>query len=326
MPESGGGRGAPSLFDRDDRWVVDVDALADVPVTARAEDRVRRALRSALDERSISDSAWESGLARVCGEHAPDGSPTPPLPPGGGSARPIIRVLATAAVLVVGVLLVARFAGGDGGGSRLEVTADGRSTGAADQLPVPAPGSPVVPLEARPDAGTPSGAAIDLDRFQWVADQSNSIAILVPTAWSDRRVEPEPISGKPYLAAASSLDGYYDSFGPGVAVSLVDDDPSLRYPSDLLVYSDPSTVSATCTAVGGRAIETPYEGQSAAFTGCNGSGPLVVNVVMVDRVLNQWAQVIIQAPADLSTADIEAMVWSVRIGHERVACTLAGTC
>lgn len=49
--------------------------------------------------------------------------------------------------------------------------------------------------------------------------------------------------------------------------------------------------------------------------------------MLVDRVLNQWAQVIIQAPPELSTADIEAMmVWSVRIGQERVACTLAATC
>ncbi len=326
MPEFGGRRGAPGLFDTDDGWVVDVDALADVPGAARAEDRLRRALRSALDGPSISDSAWEAGLAQVSGEGAPDGSPAPPLPPGGGSAHPVIRVMVTAAVLVVGVLLVSRFVGGDGGDSRLEVTADDRSTAAADQPPVPGPGSPVVPPEARPDAGSQSGAAIDLSRFEWVADQSNSIAILVPTAWSERRTEPEPKSGSPYLAVAPSLDRYFDTFGPGVAVSLVDDDPFLEYPSDLLVYSDPSTVSATCTAAGGREIQSPYEGQSAVFTGCNGSGPLVVNVVMVDRVVNQWAQVVIQAPADLSTADIEAMVWSVRIGQERVACTLAGTC
>lgn len=326
MPEFRGGRGAPGLFDADDGWVVDVDALADVPGTARAEDQLRRALRSALVEPSISDSAWEAGLEQVCGEGAPDGSPAPPLPPGGGSARPVIRVLAAAAVLVVGVLLVSRFTGGDTGDTRLEVTADGRSTSAADQRPVPSPGSPVVPPEARPDAGAQPAAAIDLDRFEWVADQSNSIAILVPTAWSERRTEPEPKSGAPYLAVAPSLDGYYDAFGPGVAVSLIDDDPYLQLPADLLVYSDPSTVSATCTAAGGREIEIPYEGQSAVFTGCNGSGALVVNVVMVDRVLNEWAAVIIQAPSDLSTADIEAMVWSVRIGNERVACTLAGTC
>lgn len=325
MPEFRGGSGAPSPFDLDDDWVVDIHALADVPFSARAEERLRRAVRSALDERTISDSAWNAGLDQVRADGPPHRSPTPPLPPGGGAARPVVRAVAAAAVLIVGVLVVSRFAGGDRGDTHLEVTADGASTASA-KPPAPEPGSPVVPPEARPGTGGQPGAPVDLDRFEWVTDQSESIAILVPTAWSERRVEPEPRSGNPYLAVAPSLDGYYDAFGPGVAVSLIDDDPSLQYPADLLVYSDPSTVSAACTPVGGREIQTPYEGQSAVFTGCNGSGSVVVNVVLVDRVLNQWALVIIQAPPELSTADIEAMVWSVRIGQERVACTLAGTC
>ncbi|MEZ5410844.1 MAG: hypothetical protein R2761_22640 [Acidimicrobiales bacterium] len=321
MSEFRGGPGAPGLFRGDDGWVVDVDALVDLPLPARTEDRLRRALRSALDEPTIGDSVWEAGLARVGVDAAPDRSPVPPPPPGRGAAGVVIRAVAAAAVIVVGVLLVSRFTGGDGD-TRLEVVSP-----ATDQRPAPAPGSPVVPPEARPDAGVAEpGAAVDLDRFEWIADASGSIAILVPTAWSERRVEREPKTGAPYLAAAPSLPRYYDAFGPGVAVSLVADDPFLRDPADLLVYSDPSELSATCTPAGGREIETPYEGQSAVFTDCSSSGPLVVNVVLVDRVLNQWAQVIIQAPPDLSTADIEAMVWSVRIGPDRVACTLAGTC
>jgi serine protease Do len=159
--------------------------------------------------------------------------------------------------------------------------------------------------EIEGDVGMDTGGAVAYTAYQSITDETGSIIVEVPTDWSD--VDPTPIVEEdgtviPYIAAATSIDGFINNFEtPGMV--FVKLGPGLDIAATLDEYG--GGFGESCTDLGVVDYSDPvFTGQYQVWDTCGGTASANVVLVAVPADGSYTALMIVQL---VTEADITAL-------------------
>ncbi len=156
-----------------------------------------------------------------------------------------------------------------------------------------------------PDA-PPGGSATGYTSYTTISDDTGTLVLEVPTAWSDVDGSAWVIDGTAIgqqVSAAPDLNGYYNTWEtPGVVFAVSSDLASTYTEEELLDNID---FSSDCTYGGREAYSDDlYSGFYDVWSTCGGTGTLFVVVAVEPASGSQTLLVQVQAVTD---ADLEAL-------------------
>ncbi|MCB9443973.1 MAG: trypsin-like peptidase domain-containing protein [Ardenticatenaceae bacterium] len=155
------------------------------------------------------------------------------------------------------------------------------------------------------NTGSSGGTAV-YDSYTTITDDSGTLTLEVPTAWSDVNGGPWEVDGQAIgqqLSAAPSLDGYYNSWNTPGVVFAVSTDIAATYTEEELLDNIDFSSECTYDSRNDYADEL-YTGYYDIWTGCGGSDTLFIVIATEPASGSQTLLVQVQVVTD---ADLDAL-------------------
>jgi serine protease Do len=160
--------------------------------------------------------------------------------------------------------------------------------------------------EIEDDVNVDAGGPATYSGYQSLTDDTGSIIVDVPVEWAD--VDPTPLvnddgSQTPYIAAATSIDGFVNNFETSGMV-FVKLGPTADIPATLAEYG--GGFASSCTDLGIVDYSDPvFTGQYQVWDACGGTASAIVVLAAVPADGSYTALMIVQlvSEADLAALD-----------------------